>query len=129
MVLLQVKRISPKFGSMIEMLHHPYCTKSCAALDFVKANELNVTVIDLTVRKPDRPFLIDLLKKLGIPAFELVRTSEPVYRKKFEGKTLSEDEWIDAIVAHPILLQRPVFIDGDKAVIGRPVEKVYDLLK
>ncbi|MBI3135859.1 MAG: arsenate reductase (glutaredoxin) [Bacteroidetes bacterium] len=114
---------------MIEMLHHPYCTKSCAALDFVKANELNVTVIDLTVRKPDRPFLIDLLKKLGIPAFELVRTSEPVYRKKFEGKTLSEDEWIDAIVAHPILLQRPVFIDGDKAVIGRPVEKVYDLLK
>jgi len=111
------------------MLHHPYCTKSCAALDFVKINQLELEVVDLTQNKPTRAFLLELLKKLGIPAFELVRTSEPVYVKKFEGKILTEDEWIDAIIAHPILLQRPIFIEGDKAVIGRPVEKVFDLLK
>lgn len=113
----------------MKMLHHPYCTKSCAALDFLKANHLETEVVDLTQNKPTREFLVDLLKKLGIQAFELVRTSESVYQKKFEGKILSEAEWIDAIVAHPILLQRPIFIEGDRAVIGRPVERVYDLMK
>ena len=113
----------------MKMLHHPYCTKSVAALDFLKANDLNVEIVDLTKNKPTKEFLSDLLQKLGIPAFELVRTSESIYQKKFEGKILSEEEWIDAIVAHPILLQRPIFIDGDKAVIGRPVERVYDLMK
>jgi arsenate reductase len=113
----------------MKMLHHPYCTKSCAALEFLKSSGLNAEVMDLTKNKPTKEFLSDLLKKLGIPAFELVRTSESVYQKKFEGKILSESEWIDAIVAHPILLQRPIFIEGDRAVIGRPVERVYDLMK
>lgn len=111
------------------MLHHPYCTKSCAALDFVKLNQLDAEVIDLTKNKPTKEFLTDLLKKLGISAFELVRTNETVYLKKFEGKNLSEAEWIEAIVANPILLQRPIFIEGDRAVIGRPVERVFELLK
>jgi arsenate reductase (glutaredoxin) len=113
----------------MKMLHHPYCTKSCAALDFVKINQLELEVVDLTQNKPTREFLLELLKKLGVPASEIVRTSESVFVKKYEGKTLSDDEWIDAIVAHPILLQRPIFIEGDKAVIGRPVEKVFDLVK
>ena len=113
----------------MQMLHHPYCTKSCAALDFVKANNLSADIVDLTQQKPTREFLLELLQKLKVSAFEIVRTSEPVYVKKFEGKTLSDDEWIDAIVANPILLQRPIFIEGDRAVIGRPVEKVFDLLK
>ena len=113
----------------MKMLHHPYCTKSVAALDFLKVNDLKAEIIDLTKNKPTKEFLSDLLQKLGIPAFALVRTSESVYQKKFEGKILSEVEWIEAIVAHPILLQRPIFIDGDKAVIGRPVERVYDLMK
>lgn len=94
----------------MKMLHHPYCTKSCAALDFLKDNNLNAEVVDLTKNKPSKESLSDLLKKLGIPAFELVRTSESVYQKKFEGKVLSEEEWIDAIVAHPILLQRPILL-------------------
>jgi arsenate reductase (glutaredoxin) len=113
----------------MKMLHHPYCTKSCAALDFLKDNDLNAEVIDLTKNKPTKEFLSDLLKKLSIPAFDLVRTSESVYQKKFEEKILTEDEWIEAIVAHPILLQRPIFIEGDRAVIGRPVERVYEILK
>lgn len=111
------------------MLHHPYCTKSCAALDFVESNKLEAEVVDLTKNKPTHEFLKDLLKKLNVQVFEIVRTNESVYQKKFEGKTLTEDEWIDAIVAHPILLQRPIFIEGDRAVIGRPVERVFELLK
>src|SRR5688572_28522417 len=113
----------------MKMLHHPYCTRSCAALEFVKDNQLTVELVDLTQNKPTREFLVELLSKLNIPAFELVRTSEPVYVKKFEGKILSEDEWIDAIVANPILLQRPIFIEGDRAIIGRPVERVFELFK
>lgn len=113
----------------MKMIHHPYCTKSCAALDFVNSNKIETEIVDLTQNKPTREFLLDLIKKLNVPAFELVRTSEPVYLKKFEGKNLSEDEWIDAIVAHPILLQRPIFIEGYRAVVGRPVQRIFELLK
>jgi arsenate reductase (glutaredoxin) len=128
-VLVTFQTIAVILTPIMQMLHHPYCTKSCAALDFVKANQLNPEVIDLTVQKPTREFLQELLKKLGVSAFEVVRTSEPVYVKKFEGKNLTESEWIDALVTHPVLLQRPIFIEGDKAVIGRPVERVFDLVK
>lgn len=113
----------------MKMLHHPYCTKSVAALDFVVKNNLPVEVVDLTKEKPDAEFLRGLLQKLGIPAFELVRTSEPIYQKKYADKTLTDEQWIDTLVAHPVLLQRPIFIAGDQAVIGRPVERIYEILK
>lgn len=113
----------------MKMLHHPYCTKSCAALGFIKGQLPDLEVIDLTSIKPDSQFIQDLLKKLNIKAFDLVRTSESVFQKKFEGMQLSEDEWVAAMVQHPILIQRPIFIHEDKAVIGRPVERAFELLK
>lgn len=69
-----------------------------------------------------------LLTKLNIPASELIRKSEPEFAA-YEGKELSEEEWMQAILKHPVLMQRPVVAKGSKAIIARPPEKVLDFIK
>lgn len=88
--------------------------------DFEVVNYLEVApnVVELT----------GIVEKLGIPAQDLVRKTEPVYKEKYKGKVLSETEWILAMVENPILIERPILVSGDKAVIGRPTEKVNDIL-
>jgi arsenate reductase (glutaredoxin) len=112
----------------MQMIHNNYCTKSLCALDLVKEKELSVELVDYMKNPLTKEQIADLLRKLGMSAFDLVRKSEPVYAKKFEGKNLSEEEWIDAMVHHPILIERPIFINGEKAVIGRPAERVFEIL-
>lgn len=69
-----------------------------------------------------------IVAKLGINAEELVRKTEAVYKENYKGKVLSESEWIEAMVAHPILIERPILVNSDRAVIGRPTEKVNEIL-
>jgi len=73
--------------------------------------------------------LTTLISKLGISPAELVRREEEVYKQLYKGKELSDREWIDAMVAHPKLIQRPIVMVGDRAVVGRPPELVLTLLK
>lgn len=73
--------------------------------------------------------LKSVLKKLGISAFDLVRKDESLYKEKFKGKLFSEDEWVKVMVENPKLIQRPIAIMDDKAVIGRPPERVLELIK
>ena len=61
-------------------------------------------------------------------AEDIVRKGEAIYKTEFEGRTLSEAEWLDALVAHPILIERPIVVRGERAVIGRPPERVLELL-
>ena len=70
-----------------------------------------------------------IVGKLGIKAEQLVRKGEDIYKAKYAGKTLTEAQWIDAMVRNPILIERPVVVRGTKAVIGRPPENVLALLK
>jgi len=112
----------------MQMIHHNYCTKSVCALDLVNEKGIEVELIDYIKNPLTKNDLIALLQKLKINASELVRRSESVFVKKFEGKILSEDEWIEAMVQHPILIERPIFINGDRAVIGRPAERVFEIL-
>lgn len=59
---------------------------------------------------------------------EIVRRGEAEFKENYAGRTLTDDEWLDALLAHPILIERPIVVRGDKAVIGRPPEKVLELL-
>ena len=111
----------------MEMLHHPYCTKSAAALDFVNNSGVEVKIIDLTKLKFTHDFVLGLCKIMGVKPLELIRTNEKIFVQNFEGKNLTDDEWIDAIIHYPTLLQRPIFIDDSKAVFGRPPEKIFEL--
>jgi arsenate reductase len=78
-----------------------------------------------------RSKLKELLKKLRMPAAGLLRESEPIYRElqlKEKKNSLSEDELIDLMVKHPDLMQRPIVERGNRAVIGRPTDKIRELL-
>lgn len=69
-----------------------------------------------------------IVAKLGIKPHELIRKGESVYINEYKGKVLANEEWIAAMVAHPILIERPIVVAGDKAVIARPTEKINDIL-
>lgn len=89
----------------------------------IKAEVINY--LEGTVTEDELKKVISLL---GIPAEELIRKNELVYKEKFYGKKMTEEKWIKAMLKYPILIQRPIIIKGKKAVIGRPAERVLDIL-
>ena len=113
---------------MIEILHNPRCSKSRAALDFLKESGLNVKEIRYLENPLDKEQLRELLKKLNISAYDLVRKNEEVYKDEFKDKDLSDEEWIDAMVKYPKLIERPIVINGNCAVVGRPLAKVEEII-
>lgn len=114
---------------MIQILHNPRCSKSRCALDYLKQAQLQFEVLDYLENPLSAEELKALLKKLGIAAKDLIRTSEALYKEKFAGKEFTEEEWLSIMESYPKLIERPIVIQGDKAVIGRPIEKVHVLLE
>ena len=108
--------------------HNNRCSNSRGALALLQEAGMEVEVINYLDTPPDRETLRALLAKLGLPAADLVRRGEAVFKEHYAGRTLSEDEWLDALVAHPILIERPIVVRGERAVVGRPPEKVLELL-
>lgn len=112
----------------VVIYHNPRCSKSRSACELIVARGINAEVIDYQATPPSREELRGLLKKLGMKPADLVRRGEEAFAAHYAGKVLSDDGWLDALVAHPILIERPIVVRGEKAVIGRPPEKVLDLL-
>ena len=110
------------------MYHKPNCSTSLAALKLLKENGVQPELRLYLEKTPTQKELSELLKKLAIKPIELVRTKEKVYKENYEGKKLTKKEWLKIFTEHPILIERPILIKGDKAVIGRPPEKVLELL-
>ena len=112
----------------ITIYHNPRCSKSRAACELIAARGVEATVIDYLTNPPSRDELRSLLGTLGMTASELVRRGEAAFSEHYAGRELSNEQWLDALIAHPILIERPIVVRGDKAVIGRPTEKVQALL-
>jgi len=109
--------------------HNPKCSKSRRALALLTERGTRVEVVEYLRSPPTRADLVGLLRKLALPALAIVRTDEPEYRATVDaGCGTSDDELIDLLVAKPRLLQRPIFEIGDHAVIGRPPERVLEIL-
>jgi len=109
--------------------HNPSCSKSCEALQILEHNNLSPMVIEYLDEPPTRRELKKIIEMLGISARDLLRTGEPIYQDaRLDNDALSEDEIIAAICAHPILLQRPIVVSGERAVIGRPPAKVLEII-
>lgn len=113
---------------MIKIYHNNSCSKSRCALAVLEESGQDFEVVNYLETVPTVAELTGIVEKLGIQAQDLVRKTETVYKEKYKGKTLSEAEWILAMVENPILIERPILVSGDKAVIGRPTEKVNDIL-
>jgi arsenate reductase len=111
------------------IFHNPSCTKSRGTLALLKERSVELRVVEYLKTPPTAAELKSIVAKLGITPEQLVRKSEDVYKANYAGKTLSDAQWIDAMVAHPILIERPIVVSGDRAVIGRPPENVEPLLK
>jgi arsenate reductase len=115
--------------SKITIWHNPRCSKSRAVATLLQENGVEAEVVkyldeDLTVEQ-----LKELLSMLGIEPRELMRTKEAIYRELNLKEESNPDKLIEAMVAHPRLIERPIVIKEGKAVIGRPIEKVIELLE
>ena len=114
--------------SPVTIYHNARCSKSRAACELLAASGVETTVINYLETPPDKETLRELLRKLDMRADELVRRGEAVFKEHYAGRTLSEEAWLEALVAHPILIERPIVVRGERAVLGRPPEKVAELL-
>jgi arsenate reductase len=113
----------------IRLYHNPRCSKSRGALELLNERGIQPRVIAYLDTPPSADELRDLLRMLALPARALLRTGEEEYvALGLADVSLSEDALIAAMVAHPRLIERPIFVHNDRAVIGRPPEQVLALL-
>jgi arsenate reductase len=114
---------------MIKILHNPRCSKSREALALLQQQALQVEVIEYLKTPLTADELAALLGKLGIPARQLLRSKEDEYKQLgLDDMSLSEQQLIEAMAQQPKLIERPVIIKGNKAVIGRPASNILSLL-
>ena len=113
---------------MITIYHNPRCMKSRQTLELIKEKGRDFVVKEYLKNPPAKEELEKVIGLLGIKPDQLIRKGEPDFKDNFKGKDLSDDEWVDAMMAYPKLIERPIVIDGDKAVLGRPPENVLSLL-
>lgn len=112
----------------MKIYHDPRCKKSRAGLAFLAEKGIDPEVRVYLKEPLTREELEQLVRKLEIPAEELVRKQEEKFRKELKGKTISEKEWIRILAENPKLIRRPIIEKGEKAVIGDPVENIQPLL-
>lgn len=111
------------------LLHNPRCSKSRAALALLEAHGVRPTIVPYLDQPLTAAELHELVARLGLPARALLRDGEPEFAALGLGDdALSDDALIDAMAAHPRLIERPVFVHGARAIIGRPPGRVLELL-
>jgi len=111
----------------VTIYHNPRCSKSRQTLALLRERGVEPTVVEYLKHPPDSALLRDLLKKLGLMPRDLVRTKEAAY-KDLKLADASDEKLIEAMVANPLLIERPIVVTGNKAAIGRPPERALDLL-
>jgi arsenate reductase len=112
---------------MIKIYHNPRCSKSRQGLAILEDKKVAIEVVKYLDNPPSREELIDILNKLAIKPMQLIRKGEVIWKENYKGKDLTDAEIIDAMLANPKLIERPIIISGNKAVIGRPPEKIMEL--
>ncbi len=113
---------------MLKIYHNNRCRKSRETFAIINEKGLDVEVIEYLTNPPTEEEISDLLQLLNIKAEDLIRKGEAIYKENYKGKSLTEKEWISALAENPKLIERPIVVNGKKAVIGRPPEKVLDII-
>lgn len=113
----------------VTIYHNPRCSKSRATLDLVRGEALEPTIVEYLKYPPTAEELRRILKALNLSPRDLMRKKEPAYKENgLDDPSLNNDELIDAMIANPILIERPIVVNGDKVAIGRPPENVLAIL-
>jgi len=113
---------------MIQVLHNPRCGKSRNCLAFLTEADQSFEVINYLQNPLSVAEIQDLLQKLGIKPLALVRQKETVWIENYKNKALTDNEIIKALSEHPILIERPIVIKNNKAIIGRDLEKLQEFI-
>jgi len=113
---------------MITIYHNPKCRKSRAGLQYLQDKGLECTVVEYLKTPFSRQDFKNLLMKLNMRPEEIVRTQEDEYKEKLKGKHFSDEEWITILLENPKLIQRPIVVNNNKAVLGQPTEEIDRLL-
>ena len=110
--------------------HNPRCSKSRQTLEIIKSKNIEPTIVLYLIDKLSKEEIKNLLSKLGLSIREMLRTGEDEYKKNnLQNKNLSDEKLIEFLIKFPKLLQRPIVIKNNKAIIARPPENIFNLLK
>ena len=104
---------------MIKIYHNNRCQKSRLAVKLLEKMGCNFEIVNYLINPITKKTLKTLIKALDMQPIDLVRTNEALWKSEFKGKTLSDDEIINAMLSHPKLIERPIVVAGDKAAMGQ----------
>jgi len=123
-------RLSPMRNRMtITIYHNPRCSKSRAALSLLREQGIEPEIVEYLKEPPDVATLGRLLDMLGLEPRDLIRKKEPEYKaNNLDNPALTREQLVAAMVAHPKLIERPIVVKGEKAILGRPPESVLELV-
>lgn len=113
---------------MIKIYHNNRCSKSRMGLGVLEESGKDYEIVKYLENVPSIAELTKIIDLLGIKPMALVRKNEAIWKEKYKGKDLSDSEIIEAMVENPKLIERPIVINGGKAVIGRPTEKILEII-
>ena len=107
--------------------HNPRCSKSREALSILEEEGAEVEIVKYLQNVPTEEEMLLLLSKLNLKPFDIVRKGEKLYKEEYKNLTLNDHEWIKVMLENPKLIERPIVVKGNKAIIGRPPVLVREL--
>lgn len=113
---------------MIKIYHNPRCRKSREGLAILENSGNEFEIVKYLEEVPSENELKEIIKVLGISPIQLVRKNEKIWKEEFKGKNLIDDEIVTAMVNYPKLIERPIVVNKQKAVVGRPPESILGIL-
>jgi arsenate reductase (glutaredoxin) len=114
---------------MVTIFHNPRCSKSRRSLELLEARGIKPNIVEYLKQPPSAAELKAILRKLGMRPRDLLRRGEARYAELgLEDRDLSDDALVELMVENPILIERPIVVSGGKAAIGRPPERILEIL-
>ncbi|MCG8318664.1 MAG: arsenate reductase (glutaredoxin) [Cytophagales bacterium] len=112
---------------MLKIYHNPRCRKSRETLQLIKDQGEAVEVVEYLNEVPSVETLRTVLEKLGLKPLDIVRKGEAIFKDHFKGKNFDDEGWLKILYENPKLIERPIVVKGNKAIIGRPPDHVKQL--
>lgn len=112
----------------MKIYHNPRCSKSRQTLEIIKKSHQEFEIVEYLKDLLSISELEIIIEKLGITPIELVRKNELIWKENYKGKNLSDKEIVQAMIENPKIMERPIVVNGEKAVLGRPPENVLKII-
>ena len=112
----------------MKLYHNPRCSKSRQGLAILREKNLDFEIVEYLKSPLNKEELSDIISKLKIQPIDLVRKNELIWKEKFKNKNLDNDQVLSALVKFPKLIERPILVNGNSAIIGRPPEQLISII-